>query len=135
MIRSRLGELVRFVATGTASVALNVLIVLGLTEYLHLHYLASIAVCFVTVTLISFWLNRSWTFRKRDGRAGQDFARYLVVTAMNMMLCLALCALGVELLHLQYAIVMVMLSVAFVPLNFLFHRRWSFGLRWLDRRT
>ncbi len=135
MMQSRLRELIRFGVTGAASVALNVLIVVVLTEFLHMHYLVSIAVCFFTVTVFSFWLNRFWTFQKSEAGVSQDLARYVVVTFINMTACLCLCALAVQMLHVQYAIAMVLLSILFVPLNFLFHRRWSFGIPWLERRT
>jgi putative flippase GtrA len=135
MTRARLAELFRFGITGAASVALNVLIVVVLTEYVHLPYIVSIGTCFFTVTVFSFVLNRYWTFRKREPGSSSDLARYVCVTLINMTACLSLCALAVEKLHIQYAVAMVLLSVLFVPINFVLHRRWSFGIRWIERRT
>jgi putative flippase GtrA len=123
------GELLRFVFTGAFCVGLNVLIVTTLTEYAHLHYLVSLSVCFFTVTFVGFMINRGWTFRKTGGEAAKDFRRYLVVNVANMVLGLSLTWLCVERLGIPYPLAIVLISLAFVPLTFLLHRGWSFGLR------
>jgi putative flippase GtrA len=65
----RLLEIGRYGFTGALSVGLNLLVIVFLTERLKFHYLVSISVCFVTVTFVSFCLNRVWTFRKRESIA------------------------------------------------------------------
>ncbi len=136
MIHGRaLGEVFRFVVTGVASVALNVLIVTVLTEFVGLHYFTSIAVCFVTVTLFGFAMNRWWTFRRQGGRPAQELARYGVTTVLNLVVCLTLFRLMVERLHVHYALAMVLVSGAFGPVTYLLHRNWSFRLPGFSRRT
>jgi putative flippase GtrA len=122
------GELVRYGLTGSLCVGLNVLIVTLLTEYAHLHYLLSFAVCFVTVTLVGFALNRWWTFRKFGGAAAQDLRRYVIVTLANMAIGIPLCGFLVDLVGLPYWLAIVLISLAFVPLTFLLQRNWSFQL-------
>jgi putative flippase GtrA len=126
----RLFELLRFAATGTLAVALNAIIIFLLTDRLGWHYLVSITVCFVTVTLISFWVNRFWTFRKRNERPAEDLARYVTVTIIQLGVCLVGTSICVEILHMQYEVAVIALSVLFVPLSYLLHRRWSFDLTW-----
>jgi len=132
-IMHRVFELARFVITGTFAAVLNVLIVMFLTERVGLHYLVSVGVCFVTVTFVSFWMNRSWTFRKRDPGAGGDLARYLCTTFVQMGLSVIALSICVEVLHIPYPIAMLLLSAAFVPVTYLLHRRWSFRLRWFGQ--
>jgi putative flippase GtrA len=128
-------ELVRFAVTGTLSAVLNVVIVVFLTEYVGLHYLISLCICFATVTFISFWLNRRWTFRKREPGAATDLTRYVALTLLQMSLATLALSACVELAHIPYPIAMLLLSVAFVPVTFVLHRRWSFGLRRLSQRS
>ncbi len=135
IVRRSLGELFRFAVTGAVCVGLNVLIVTVLTEYAHFHYLVSLTVCFFTVTFLGFVANRIWTFGKRDGRRAEDFGRYVVVTLVNLLVGLSLCGLMVERLAIPYAVAVVLISIAFVPISFVLHRRWSFGLRWVDGST
>jgi len=131
-IVQRAFELARFVVTGTFSAVLNVLIVMLLTERLGLHYLLSVCVCFLTVTFVSFWINRLWTFRKRQPGAAGDLARYVVTTFVQMGLAVVCLSICVEVFHIPYPIAMLLLSAAFVPVTYLFHRFWSFRLKWLE---
>lgn len=136
MIHARTrGELLRFAATGTLCVALNVIIVAVLTEIVGLPYLASIAVCFFTVTLFGFVMNRRWTFGKQGGRAAHDLVRYIVTTIVNLVISLSLCRFLVERLHVPYAVTLVVVSVAFVPITFVLHRVWSFRMTRLDPQS
>ena len=128
----RIFELIRFVLTGGMCAGLNILIVVFLTEYLHFNYLVSIVVCFLTVSLGGFWLNRLWTFRKKGAGVKLDFARYVTVATAQLILSLAFASLCVEVFHIPYLVAIVLLSVAMVPVTFLLHRRWSFGLKWFD---
>jgi putative flippase GtrA len=122
------GELVRYGVTGALCVGLNVVIVTLLTEYVHLYYLLSFAVCFVTVTLVGFALNRWWTFRKFGGAPAQDLRRYVIVTVANMAIGIPLCGLLVDVVGLHYWLAIVLISLAFVPVTFLLQRSWSFKL-------
>jgi putative flippase GtrA len=135
MILSRALEVLRYLATGTLCVALNLLIILFLTEWVGLHYLVSLSVCFVTVTFVGFYLNRVWTFRKRAGGAPVDLARYVFVTLVQLPLSLGACSICVDLLRIPYPIAIVLVSVAFVPLTYVLHRSWSFGLRRAAQRS
>lgn len=118
----RIAEIVRYLVTGSLSVALNLLIIYVLTEAFGVHYLLSICVCFVTVTLISFYLNRIWTFRKRGGAVPPDLARFVLVTLAQMAVSLVFCGLTVEKLGFPYPVAVAASSVLFVPLTYLMHR-------------
>ena len=132
---TRIREFVRFAVTGGFSLLLNLAIVVFLTERAGFNYLISMAICFVTVTFVSFWLNRAWTFRKTGTAVGQDLTRYAIATAVQLALSLASSSFCVEVLHMPYPVAMVVLSVVLVPITFLLHRRWSFDLRWWDQRA
>jgi len=125
----RASEVFRYLATGTLSVALNLLIIVLLTEKAGLSYQLSICVCFITVTLVSFCLNRFWTFGKRGHGAPRDLARYLFVTLTQLPLSLGFCSLGVELFQLPYPVAVALSAIVFAPATYLLHRSWSFGLR------
>jgi putative flippase GtrA len=131
----RLLEIGRYGFTGALSVGLNLLVIVFLTERLKFHYLVSISVCFVTVTFVSFCLNRVWTFRKRESVGSQgDLVRYAVLTLTQLPLSLGASSLCVEVFHMPYPIAVIVVSLVFVPTTYLMHRRWSFGLRWREQR-
>jgi putative flippase GtrA len=129
MLPARVAEICRYLLTGAITVALNLLIIVLLTEGAGLNYLVSISVCFVTVTFVNFFLNRYWTFRKRGRGVPQDLGRFALVAAINLPLSLAACSFGVEVLKLPYVAAVALTSILFVPTTYLLHRGWSFGLR------
>jgi dolichol-phosphate mannosyltransferase len=129
----QVAEFARYLVTGASCIALNVVIITALTEYAGFHYLLSVAVCFGTVTLVGFLVNRYWTFRKRGGVPLQDLRRYLLVTIGNMAASLVLCAFFVDVLNIRYYIAVVVVSIVLAPLSFILHRGWSFGFGWLRR--
>ena len=49
---------------GVLCVALKVVIVILLTEYLGIHYLVSVAICTATIAVVGYVLNKAWTFHR-----------------------------------------------------------------------
>ncbi|MEJ0085353.1 MAG: GtrA family protein [Pseudomonadota bacterium] len=129
--RQRIDELTRYVVTGGLCVLLNVGIAYALTEYLGIHYLLSLALCSIIVTVVGFVLNKSWTFRTHGSAALPEFLRYSLVTGMNIIIGMCFCALLVERLHVPYLYAIAIVGVVFAPLTYLVHRAWTFGLSWL----
>lgn len=132
-ILERLSEFLKYGAIGTLSVTLNYLIIDLVTVRLGLHYLVSIMVSCLTVTFISFWLNRAWTFDKLNGSVRGDLARYVVMTGCQYLIYAAAFAACVDILHTGYQLTAVSVSILLAPVNYLLHRRLSFQLRWLKR--
>ena len=128
--RQRFFEIARYVATGALCVLLNVVIAMALTEYFRLHYLVSLALCSAIVTVVGFFLNKSWTFRKRNSAVLPEFFRYAFATGTNIVIGLLCCAFLVEQLHVQYLIAIALVGVVFAPMTYVIHRAWTFGLSW-----
>jgi putative flippase GtrA len=127
----RLGEITRFLVTGALSASLQVALTIVLTEYLGLHYLVSLALVAAGVIAMGFFLNRSWTFRKRGRTVAPEFGRYVLVNGANVAIGLLSCAFLVRELQVPYAYSIAVVAVAFAPINYLVHRAWTFGLSWL----
>src|SRR5437870_1409705 len=107
----QISEIARYLVAGSLSVALNLLIICVLTDVFGVPYLLSICVCFVTVTLVSFYLNRTWTFRKRGSAMPPDLARFVLITLAQLMLSVTFCGVAVEFLGLPYPLVVAASSV------------------------
>ena len=127
---ARAGELLRYCVVGAASVGLNLAIITSLTEYLGVHYLLSITICFFIVTLSGFFLNRSWTFRKEGTEYRRDILKYFIITTMQLGVSLAFTGFCVGVLHMNYVVSIVILSAIFAPITYFLHRVWSFNIRW-----
>lgn len=129
--RHRYGELIRYLVIGALGASLNVAITMFLTEYVGLNYLVSLALCGATVTVVGFFLNRNWTFRKRGSTQVAEFLRYALVTGINVLIGIVACAFLVEVVRIRYTYSIVIVAAAFAPLTFLIHRAWTFGLSWM----
>jgi putative flippase GtrA len=129
--RQRAGEVIRYLVTGALSASLNVAVAVILTEYLGFNYLVSLALCSAIVIVVGFFLNRSWTFRKRGTSVGAEFLRYALVTGINVPVGLVACAILVNKAKIPYAYAIAIVAVAFAPLTYTVHRVWTFGLSWL----
>lgn len=129
--RQRMGEMVRYLVTGALGASLNVGVAVILTEYVGLNYLVSMTICSALVIVVGFFLNRSWTFRKRGMTAWTEFLRYALVTGINVPVGLVACAVLVSIAKIPYAYAIAIVAVAFAPLTYVTHRAWTFGLSWL----
>lgn len=129
--RKRAGEVGRYIATGVLGVSVQVGLTVLLTRYFGLNYLVSLAVVAVSVIVVGFLLNRSWTFRKRGRNVLAELGRYLLVTGVNTFIGLASCAFLVQDGGVAYPYAIAIVAAVFAPITYLVHRAWTFGLSWL----
>jgi putative flippase GtrA len=127
----RLGEIIRYLATGALGASLNVVCAVFLTAYVGLNYLVSLTISSAMVILVGFFLNRNWTFRKRGATEFAEFLRYALVTGANIPIGLISCAVLVKYAHFPYAYAIAIVAVAYSPLIYVVHRAWTFGLSWM----
>ena len=129
--RGRVFELARYGLTGALGASLNIGVVLLLTHYGKVHYLLSLIISSILVTVVGFFLNRSWTFRKSGRAQSSEFLRYVVITATQVVVGVVVCAALVELLGIHYLLAVACVAALSAPVIYLLHRGWSFGLSWL----
>ncbi|QNN68715.1 GtrA family protein [Thermomonas carbonis] len=129
--RARIAEFCRYIATGLLGITLNVAIVVILTHYLNFHYLVSLALSSLIVTIVGFLLNRSWTFRQSGTAITPEFLRYVATTATQLAVGMIACSWLVTSMHMHYSLAVACVGVLSAPIIYLVHRGWSFGLSWL----
>jgi putative flippase GtrA len=122
---SWIGEAVRFGAVGLFQNGLNVA-VFALATALGLQYRAAAVVAGLLAFLVSFLLNRRWTFTGQAAPAGRQGVRYLLVFAAAIALGLVLLTLFVELTGIPAVAAQVAAIVIVAPLSFLVQRTWVF---------
>jgi dolichol-phosphate mannosyltransferase len=119
-------QLVRFGAVGTSGYLLNLLTFWLGTHVAGLHYGVASALAAVVAITNNFNLNRRWTFAARDGHAGSQAARFLLVSTTGFLLGLSGLWLLIEQAGLP-ALPSQALAVACVaPLTFILNKRWTF---------
>lgn len=128
MSSTRLGEFLRFAAVGAGSAIAGMAAIAFMTEVVGLHYLASYVSCFVAVNALAYLASRRFAFRGARLPAAQGLLRYYAVTAASLALNSTLMYLLVSVAGCWYLGVALALTVANAPLNYLLHRRLSFGI-------
>jgi dolichol-phosphate mannosyltransferase len=118
-------QLMRFGLVGASGYAIN-LLVFGLAiDRAGLDHRSAATLAFVVAVTNNFAWNRHWTFQAREGHAGFQAARFLVVSLSAFLLSLAL----LEILVAAGVTQIVAQAIAIVcatPVNFLGNRLWSF---------
>jgi putative flippase GtrA len=108
--------LVRFLTVGVGGLAVD-LAVLSLLERAGLGHPGARAVSLVTATLVTWTLNRRFTFGDSGRRAGSELGRYAVVAgvaqSVNFLVFLGLLAAWPHLMHQLAAFVGAVVATAF----------------------
>ena len=130
--RSRLPEFLRFAIVGGLSAAAGWLSLYCLVHFLRWNYLIAYAATFLGVNSIAYLAAGTYAFKSTNvNRRG--LARYFSINLASLVgNGLALAAL-VEWAHLNYLLSAILLSALNAPINFLLHRRLTFGIAWRER--
>lgn len=118
-------QLVRFGAVGASGYVVNLVIYAVLLK-LGLHYRGAATGGWIGGVLNNFWWNRHWTFAAREGHAGFQAVRFLVVSFLAFLVSLGILTLLVE-AGVAKLPAQAIAIVAVTPLNFLGNKLWSFA--------
>jgi putative flippase GtrA len=118
-----------FVAVGALCLAVNTLVLWGLTAGAGIHYLISTVIAFLAITPLGFTLNKLLTFRTRRRDAPVEIPRYFTAMAASIGANLALMYLLVSVLGMWYVPASVIVAAILVGVNFLTSDRWCFRAR------
>ncbi len=119
-------ELVRFGLVGGTGFAVNLVVFAICVHALGVDYRISSAVAWLVALVNNFVLNRHWTFKARDGHAGFQAARFLVVSLAGFGFNLLLLMLFVDVAGLAKVPAQALAIAGATPLNFLGSKLWSF---------
>jgi putative flippase GtrA len=120
-----LGRLVRFLAAGGVSAAIDV----GLLALLH----SGLGVPLVAATSVAFWvslgvnfaLNRQWVFTHSGPGLHKQMARYLIAVGINYLTTLALVS-GLTAVGVAYLVGKLAAMAVTACWNYLLYRFWIF---------
>ena len=123
-----LQQLRKFATTGL----LNTLVGLS-TIYLLMalgsHYAVANVAGYLVGLVISFVLNRYWTFNRRDAAVGKDAMRFVLLFLVAYSCNLALVAVAIEELLIPPAVAQLMGVVLYNVLNFVGMKFFVFSLK------
>lgn len=119
-------QLLRFGVVGGSGFVVNLAIFALVHGLLGTGYTVAAVVAWVVAVTNNFLLNRSWTFRAREGRAAFQGSRFFVVSLAAFLVQLVLLRLLVEGGAPVLAAQAVAIALA-TPVNFAGNKLWSFA--------
>ncbi len=123
----RLHRIGRFVTTGVLATSANILIVFLLTHFLHVWYLISSITGFLLSFIISFYLQKFWTFKhqKRE-RIKQEFALFFIFILAALGLNTFLVFIFVEHAGFHYLIAQIAAGFFVAIMNYFSYKNFVF---------
>jgi putative flippase GtrA len=117
----------RYLLAGSTAVAVNLVVLHVLTEWLHLYYVVSSATAFVASISLGFVLQKYWTFRDRSTELlRRQASLFFAVGLMNLLLGPALLYVAVEYVGLWYMAAQAMVLMLLAAESFLINRYVTF---------
>jgi putative flippase GtrA len=81
------GIFFRFFVTGCTGAVINLGSLYSLTRWAHLWYVTATCLAFLFAFLVTFFLQKHWTFRvKEAGDTGKQMLQYVIVAGINLVL-------------------------------------------------
>ncbi len=120
-------QLAKFCAVGGSGYAVNIVVFALAVEIGDLHHLVAATLAFLVAVTNNFWWNRSWTFSARDGHAGFQAVRFLVVSVVAFIFAATVLELLVTKGDMAEIPAQAISIVVATPLSFLGNKLWSFG--------
>ena len=120
-------RIVRFLFSGGSAVATNIILLFILVHFFHIWYLLAAVVSFLAAVAISFILQKFLTFNDQSkSGAGKQATFYLAFQVFNLCLNTLLMYVGVDLLHIQYILVQVLIASMMAISNFFVYKHLVF---------
>ena len=120
-----IGQAVRFGVVGIGQNALNVA-TFAAGVALGVQYQSAAVIAGLVAFVVSFVLNRRWTFSGRATPMGRQGVRYLIVFATAIALGLILLTFLVEVAHMPEVAAQIAAILIVAPISFLVQRSWVF---------
>ncbi|MDB5237302.1 MAG: hypothetical protein JWL88_404 [Parcubacteria group bacterium] len=117
-------RILRFIVSGVSALLMNLLVLYALVQFLHVWYLAASVISFCAGFLVSFLMNKLWTFGNRAvERSHIQFMAHLIVAIVNLGLNIALLYFFVEVLGAWYILGQILATAITATGSYvLFHR-------------
>jgi putative flippase GtrA len=127
MNRTFLYTVFRFGVSGGLAAVVNFGALYIFTEFFHIWYLASSIISAALGTVVSFGMQKFWTFNNaRMDSMHIQFSRYVLLTLVNLAVNTFLLYVLVEYAHLWYILAQFLTSGVLACVNFFVYRRYVF---------
>ncbi|AJS60348.1 GtrA family protein [Paenibacillus sp. IHBB 10380] len=127
--------LIKYAIVGGLGTGIHFAVLIMLVELWNMNPVVSSIIGFIVVLIISYFLNRIWTFENQQSGYAKQFMKYVIVSCAGMFINTLIMYVTVEWLSISY-IVGQLISTVVVPIhNYIWNRRWTFTPETTSMRT
>ncbi|WP_282939562.1 GtrA family protein [Paenibacillus sp. RC67] len=117
--------ILKYGIVGVLGTLLHFAVLVALVEWARMQPVWASAIGFIVVLLVSYLLNKYWTFQ--DSPSGwRPLVKYTVVSGFGLLLNSGIMYTAVDLLHWNYLIGQCFVVIAVPISNFIFNYYWTF---------
>jgi len=120
-------QLAKFCAVGGSGYVVNIIVFSLAVKIGDVHHLVAATLAFLVAVTNNFWWNRRWTFSAREGHAGFQAARFLVVSVAAFVIAAAILEALVSGADMAEIPAQAISIVVATPFSFIGNKMWSFG--------
>ena len=126
----KLGQFGRFLIAGGTAFAINIIALYALTELLHIYYLVSTVIAFLVSFVVSFTLQKFWTFQDNSkDQLHLQLPLYLTMQVVNLGLNAGLMYVLVEYFRVWYILSQVIITIVLAIIVFFINKFYIFKAR------
>ncbi len=123
----RVTQFLRYTITGCTSFILDLILLWGFTELLHIHYLASAAIAFCIAISVNYVTGRAYAFEKSTRGLVDGYVRFVGIALIGIVLLLAGMYLLVDLWGFSYLIARLCVGGIVGIWNYSINAFWNFA--------
>ncbi|MBI3633270.1 MAG: GtrA family protein [Candidatus Vogelbacteria bacterium] len=122
------GIIVRYLISGGTAAFVDLLILYVLAEYVHIVYTISVAIAFIFAFMVSFVMQKYWTFQDHSNhRVHKQAAITLMIALVNLVINSVLVSFFVEVVHIWYMLSQVIASLLIAIFSFFIYKFFVFA--------
>lgn len=123
-------KVLRYIIAGGTAAAVNLSILFVLTEYVGLWYLFSAVIAVASAWIVSFTLQKFWTFKDRSmDRLHIQAPLHLTVSLANIVVNTGLLYIFVEYIHMWYLAGQVLSGALLAIVDYFIYKHYIFAKR------
>lgn len=119
-------QFIKYIIIGSLTTGLDFLFLYVLVEHFHLFYLASAIISIAVIFILSYSLNKYWTFCNQENKHFEQLTKYTLIHAIAWVINLVILTFLVEVFDMWYILAKVFATGAIIVWNYVFTKNWVF---------
>jgi putative flippase GtrA len=120
------GRFFRYGVVGGFGTVIHLVIIFLFVEYFKLTPIVSSVAGFFIVLVVSYFLNRFWTFQTKNTNRFQ-FIKYVIVSVIGLVINISIMYITIDILLWPYLLGAITMSFFVALTNFILNQVWTFN--------